>query len=374
MNHIQLIVADENLEFIEMITHFINTSDCAFRYVLKTFTQREKLTQYLLFDEVHPIVLINRSMLDTDKLPLSQVQCLILLTDFMPKATESNYPEIYKYQPLDQLFSKVMSIYQEQTGMIMHLDKRSRHTKVISVYSASGGSGKSTISLNLAKQYSSYGQKVIYISLETLCAFPALFHTDDTQQFSQMLYFLRSNSDKLQSKLTSLISSHIEFQFDYIEPIRNMKELDEITFDDVCMLINIISTTEKYDVMLFDLESSLHPRIEAALKCSDHICWIVLDDLTSFSKARTLIDNLQFLEADFAKTTQKQIHFIINKYLGNAANNFHLDFAISGHLPYIPQWKIVTTGEQLLSSAVFNQHLTVLASTLLKTPKRGEIN
>jgi MinD-like ATPase involved in chromosome partitioning or flagellar assembly len=147
---------------------------------------------------------------------------------------------------------------------------------------------------------------------------------------------------------------------DYINPIQNIKEMEEISKKDIQSLIEAITTTEEYDFILLDLESSMHDRVIGSMESSDRIFWIVQDDIQSLHKTQVMFNEYIALSETNERRRNDSI-FILNREIGPMVNRLEVEGAkIQESLPYIPQWKSVSSGEQLLSSLEFKQSVNKL--------------
>jgi cellulose biosynthesis protein BcsQ len=360
MNKLQLILVDSDKEFVSMVTDYIQTSEYALKYVIKSFTQKSSLETYLTLSKEDHILLINRNLLGID-LELNNVTCVILLSEIVPTTEHEMYQLVYKYQPLNLLFSQVMGVYLEKFSDLSFIQSgKNQKTQVISIYSASGRSGKTVVALNLAQQLVLQEKKVLLISLETISSLSVLLKLESGQQFSQILYYLRSDVSKLASKLQSLKSYHAELGIEYINPILNIREMNEISKSDIQSLIEALTTTEEYDFILIDLESSMHARVIGSMESSDRIFWIVQDDIQSLHKTQVMFTEYIALSETNERRRDASI-FILNREIGAMINRFNVEGAsIQESLPYVPQWKSVSSGEQLLSSLEFKQSVQKL--------------
>lgn len=366
MKKLQLILADPDKEYISMVVDFILSSDYSSKYVIKTFTQRTSLESYLTLSKEDHIILINRNWLDVE-LQLSNVTCVILLSEIIPTAEHVDFPLIYKYQPLNLIFTQVMGIYLEKfSDHTFSQSGNNRKTQVISVYSGSGRSGKTVVSLNLAQQLAQQEKKVLLISLETISSLAVLLNLEAGQQFSQILYYLRSDVNKLASKLHSLKSYHSGLGFEYINPIDNIKEVQEISKSDMQSLIEALTASEEYDVILIDLESSMHNRVVGSMQSSDCIFWLVEDDIQSIHKTQIMFQEYIAIHDKDDRRLHNSI-FIQNREIGPRINSFNVNgVSIQESLPYVPSWKSVSSGEQLLSSEEFKQSISKLFRFFVK--------
>ncbi|UJF35956.1 nucleotide-binding protein [Paenibacillus hexagrammi] len=275
--------------------------------------------------------------------------CWVVLSETISTTCEAGtaIPFLYRYQGLQQLLTRLLAFYGEKqrTHTSMRMNKR---TEVYSVYSSVGGSGKTVTAIHLARQLAYRGHRVFYVSLESVSSASAMLQ-GAASKFSQLLYYAKSTPELLIPRIELLKSRDPRLGFDYLTPHDQIREMQEMKGEDVRILVEALLTSEQYDYLILDLESSLHPRIVKALELSDEVFWIVLDDLPHLFKTRAFQQQIGAL---------RQVHFVLNKFTGKYMNDLaSLEDEVAGKLPYIPDWKAVYESEQVWQSALFSEQV-----------------
>ncbi|OPH47235.1 hypothetical protein BC351_12085 [Paenibacillus ferrarius] len=345
MNKIQLYVLDDDNLYAERLAAFVRSSEFAERLQVKLFSKWEYILEViehqpvegiLLFSETFYPLLLNQST-SLFKMVLSE-------TIANSKEAETKIPFLYRFQSLSQLLSRLHAFYAEKN----HYDKGigMKRTKVFSIFSSSGNSGKTMTALHLAKQLSFRGQQVFYLSLELVSA-ASQWLQGDRNRFSQILYYLKSSPDLLGPKLQLLKSHDARWRLDHLCPDDQIREMQEMSGEHIRLLLDTIIAQNEYDFIIVDLEATLHPRIVKCIESSDHIIWLLRDDVTDLFKTQILHKQLGF---------KPNIHFVLNKFTGILTNDFSvLGKELAFKLPYIPDWKTVSSPAQMWQSAVFSE-------------------
>jgi len=357
MEKIYLVIADSSSEYMEGFKRFIRASSYAERFIIKSFSHQNTLEQFLQSDQKIDILLASPHLIphQSKKHPYT----VIHLIEEQMTANQAYGKGIFKYQPLHQIISQILEIYLENKQEERFFSSNKSKTKIISVYSPVGGSGKTTVCLNLAKQLADQQQNVLYLNLETIASLEVFFPIVGSYDFSKILYYLKANSKQLQSKLEGLKKVDPVNKINYFEPVANLQEMQEMTGEDLRLLLDILLHMEIYQYVVIDLEASLQPRIKSALIHSDDILWLLFDDLQSIHKTNRVFEDFQREGKERADDLKKKVRFVMNKFLGNhPKNDFQqLPLPLTGFLPYIPQWKAVDQKESLFESDVFNREL-----------------
>ncbi|WP_189013904.1 hypothetical protein [Paenibacillus marchantiophytorum] len=344
MNKMQLYILDDDTEYADRLAAFIRCSEFADRWQVKLFSKPEfildvmesqQLDGVLLMSETYYPIMIHRNT----------SLCKMVLSETIANSSdvETKVPFLYRFQSLQQMLSRLQAFYAEMSQTCV--GALTNRTKVLSFYSSSGSSGKSITALHLAKQLSLRGERVFYLSLESISA-ASLWLNGDSGGFSQLLYYLKSTPDSLAPKLQLYKSHDARLRFDYLIANDQIREMYEMSGEHAKLLVEALIALDAYDFILIDLESSIYPRILKSLELSDYILWLVRDDLNDFFKTKALYKQLGL---------KSNVHFVMNKYTGSQMNDLQaLDKKLTCKLPYIPEWKSLSSPEQVWQSAIFS--------------------
>jgi cellulose biosynthesis protein BcsQ len=362
MGKIQLLLLDGDSHYAEKFAAFTRASEFSERLQVKVFTKMEFVEKQMESDNSPAVLLVSEELLLTPaSWPASL--CVIRLSSSLAEGeiADSAEPSLYRFQPLQQLLTRLLAYYKEQHHEKAALSKKS--TQVVSFFSAVGNSGKTMAAVHLAKELAFRGKRVFYLNLESLNSVSQLLRGTDSQHFSQILYYARTSPGLLGSKLELMKKLDPRLGFNYLSPSSQLREAQEMSSEDTKLLIEAIITINHYDYIVVDLEASLQPRIATALSMSDYILWLVLDDLNCLEKTKALKKLL---------AAQTGITYILNKYTGSIYNDFDsADIPLQGYLPYIPEWKTVHAPEQILSHPVFSEQVFEQFETIALSPSGG---
>ncbi|BFT71651.1 hypothetical protein [Paenibacillus sp. P36] len=355
MKKFQLYVLDDDEEYAQRLASYIRASEFGERMQVKLFSKAELVLEVLEAKQAVGVLLVSetyyRLLLDRrtnlHKMILSET-----ITNSLD--AETKVPFLYRFQSLHHLLTRLQAFYAEKLN-----EERSSYgtnkTSVISVYSSSGNSGKTLTAIHLAKQLSFRGERVFYLSLESVSS-TSLWLKGETGRFSQLIYYLKSSPELLGPKLQLLKSVDPQLRIDYLSPNDQIREMQEISGEQIRILIDALILLNEYEYIIIDLEASVHPRIVKGLEVSDHIIWLVRDDLNDVYKTKVLYKQMGAMH---------NVHFVMNKYTGMQTNDFsELGRDIAFNLPYIPEWKSIRSPEQMWASSLFSEQAYEMAATL----------
>jgi cellulose biosynthesis protein BcsQ len=366
MSKLQLYVLDDDMAYAERLAIFIRATECAERVQVKLFSQVELLLQVLEDPNIRGVLLLSEAYY-----PVLQHHRTSLYKMFLSEnitnsiATETVLPFLFRFQPLHQLLTRIQALYTEGIPCDPRPSDANR-TRVLSVYSSSGNSGKSITAVHMAKQLAFRGKSVLYLSLETVSA-ASQWLQGESGRLSQLLYYLKVSPESIGPKLELLKSHDATRRFDYLTPYEQMREMQEMSGDHVKQLIAAIVDLSVYDTLIVDLEASVHPRIIKSLELSDDIIWLVRDDWNDAFKTHSLYKQM---------SAYPHVHFVLTSYRGSQSNSFEfLGKNMTFKLPYIPEWKVMRSSEQVWQSDIFSEQvygmLKAVFNENVESPKEG---
>lgn len=365
MKKINLVIASNNLEYLEYLLSFLRESEYADSFIIKTFSKRETLIEFLQINNQFELLLVEPQLLPQNIVLANTI--IIQLLDNPQTNTETTYHSVYKYQPLNLLFSQITAIYSDTNGQVLNNIDQNRDKRVISVYSTTGGVGKTTIAINVAREAAFRGNKVFYLNLEWISSNPSFFATSNSFDFSKVIYYLKSNRGQLNSKLSGLKRYDPTIKVEYFDSVLNPNELLDLTVEDIQILIDTLFEVGGYELIVIDLDATLNDYVIGAFNCSNNIIWALLDNPIYIDKTEQLLNQLKLFFKNQYPAYEHKILFIHNRYLGNISNDFNglkISIDSSLNLPYVPEWKFIDNIVQLYGNEQFNQQIQKLYATL----------
>ncbi|MFD2046165.1 AAA family ATPase [Ornithinibacillus salinisoli] len=373
MKKIRIVIADTNKEYLESLGAYMRTSSNSNQFIVTYFSNNEALQGYMDQGEIVDILLISPEM-KLQELQNLEDMFVILLEDDVLASSGQSRPSVYRYQRLDQLVANILGLYYENNEEAGKLLDRTNQTTIISVYSPNGGTGKTTVAVNLCKQLALHESKVFYLNFETFNSTKLFLANEEGNPSLQIYYYVKTASNQLLSKI-ELLKKHDPYAMvDYFDIEINAEEMLELTKLDVKNLINGLLETGVYDYIVIDLDSTLHVRNRTAMNESDMIFWIVANDNVGILKTRSLLDEEEKLFGR-ENVIKDKMSMILNKFSGNLIGDFNeMDLTIDGYLPFIHSWMEQQSKTDLLGNDAFNQEVQSIIRRLIVTEREGMNN
>lgn len=360
----RIAILDNDLAYTNMLLNYVRTSEYRTKMIVKIFTEPGMLEEPDSFDLI---------LAGSDLLP-EQIPSAIPVAGLVDEPVPADNAElkIYRFQPLNQLFSQLTAIMMERPNPWRLTGGEEAEPSLISVYSAVGGGGKTALAVHLAATLAFQGSKVFYLSLETVRSIPYFPRQPEKRSFERMLYYLQAESPYIQSKLEQYKSIDPVSKVEYLDPCERMEEMEGMTEQDTQRLLWLLKQSD-YDYVIIDGDSAMHTRAMASLMASDRILWLIEDELNHLTKTKQVYERFR-LEAGKSVTEGKlpEVSFILNKYTGSLVNDIGgFGFPLFGHLPYVPDWSSLHSASQLFADNSYRVQL-MRWLTKLAPEARGE--
>lgn len=362
MSRLSLIFADSDLAYIKSVSNFIRTSDFIGQLAVKYFNNETDLNTYLQEHSKTNLLLTTPDLIPSDT---SNIDTIIVLSETQTDQYRS-YPSLLKYQPLTMLFNNALAEFYEQNKVEKLEPVSSGSTKVISVYSPIGGSGKTTLAVNLSRCIAKEGQRVFYFNLELLSSLPLFFLTEGIEDSSEVFYFSKAKSEQLNTKIASFVRQDSN-NVDYFNIQTRPEEIIDTDEKDIENILSALVNRGIYDFIIIDLDASLSERTLACLKKSHVTLWPLVPDVQSFHKSKVALEGYKRILQD--DDLEYKVEFVLNKYLGESnvpKELLNYELNIPFHLPYVSEWKAVGNGNVLTSHGFYNDQMKRLYKKLLE--------
>ncbi|RED54752.1 AAA family ATPase [Cohnella lupini] len=258
-----------------------------------------------------------------------------------------HWQEVVRYQPLPAILSGLRVAMTPVT-----VSSSSGKGQIVTVFSASGGLGKTTVAINLIRQAGERGLRTFYLNMEALNATSLLFGRGEPDSLSRLLYAMQAHPDQWKTLLGQLCRHQPQLRTDYLDAPDHPGERLALTSEVLEALLERIRETERYDLIVIDPDSGAGEWHRRLLQMSDKVVWVTADDAQTLSKTGKLLHYWK----ETTGNAMNQVSFVLNKGNGGAMmNQWNLPSgAPAATLPYIPQWKAIEHPGKLLNAPAFS--------------------
>lgn len=370
MNKYQLGVAVKDPEYLKRLADYIRDSKLGEQWQVVAFTQAEACKRYVQQGYKMDILAAQPELLAEMKAELPKLPVIALVLKLGESQEEH---ELHQYQPLPQLLQRLSEIHARAAvhagARKLAVDEEmAAGVRVISVYSASGGTGKTALALHLAHAAGTHRRRTFYLNLERWNSSAAWLGTlqngngDPTgattkeEGLSELLYSLKAQPEQAVKWLMEHRKQDTQLKGDYLAVCTNLEDRLTLCEDDALGLVDAISRSGQYDVIIVDLDSDLEGMHLAVFEKSDQVLW-VLNDNESVRNKQKMAQRYgeQKWNGRFKRLSQKFI--VVNNQAARIAQTAQrgekdtMNDAIF-QLPEIPEWRGAGS-VKLLSSPIY---------------------
>jgi hypothetical protein len=348
---LDIAVLDSNREYIERLSDTVRRTEGLDSYFFRFFSSKETLTTYVRAGAPSPILLLDASI----RLEPEILDCfaIVLLLSEHPEISEEHagmYPALFKYQPVTTLISFIDRHNRDRTAERTH---GNRKTNIWTIFSTTGGSGKTAFALHLAKELAHRNRRTFYWPADWSTGVGSVFPTGSAEGWANTFYYVKSRPAVLPSNWMEPIERDPFTRIYYKNSTMSWRDWQELESSELNDWMKLMRETNEFDEIVCDAGSTLDAKTCTILQKSDHIIWPLLDDSQSLSKARYASEELESWGIG-----SKQITYILNQCLGAVSDEVReFPLPIEQQFPYITDWRTVRNPGQWFQSNMFGDQM-----------------
>ncbi|MGB7605726.1 MAG: AAA family ATPase [Lutisporaceae bacterium] len=370
MSTISIVIVDENQIYTKALSEYLQ-DEYGQAFEISCFTGIKSLEEYLVNKHNTDIMLIDKHLYN-DSLKIFKVKTTLILTDDSQESELNGELTLYKFQLGDKLAKCILQNYDSLESKQFSIHTKSTEAKLITVYSPTGGSGKSTIAYNISRQYAIQGKKTLLISMESYTALPIFKSESKNRGLSYLMYLIKNKANNLQVKLDAIKVQDTNTNIHYIPRDNNSLEYKDICIEDIAVLQKFLKSQSGYDAVIFDMDSSVCENTLSMFKYCDVILCVVASDIVSREKHESFEKQLELFNNLLNVNLNDKIIIVNNKATSQHSDNKR-DFSSSINIANIPYLKESTFSENgyYPELAHFKQLYDIIESFL--TDKRTQV-
>lgn len=310
MGRLSLVIADLDRDYLSKLEKFLMVNYPQ-RFDIYSFSSHGKLSEFLNNPEKRDILLIN-SILFKRELNLKNAESVILLKgdglDTVPEGMDS----VKKYQHAEMLVSDILRLHSAKSSKSVALQGHNT-TRTACILSPAGGTGKSSIAAGCSILCARKGLKTFYLNLEDIPSTNAFFQGESPQSFSNVIYHLKGKGGNLGLKLEGAKCCDSETGVFFYKPPQNALEMEELTAEEVSLLLTEMKSNGLYDVVLVDMPAGLHQRNISVIRSSDVILMMLTANISADVKMNAMLKGLEVLEHKLGERVTEKLVTVYNK-------------------------------------------------------------
>lgn len=303
MAKLNVAILDNDKLFMSSVADYLQKKDIS----VSSFSNQEKFLEWLEeYTGSFDVLLVSQDWAEHEY--GSKIRLKIIMAS--DEDYESDTPAIFKFQPGERLLENIYRIMSH--GKKKSADKSK--TKMLGVFSASGGAGKSVIAAAICRAAADKGLNVFYLGMEDMPSSGLFFHGQGKRNMSYVFYNIKNKATNMSYRIeqTRCIDEHSKVHF--ICPPESAQEFFELSPDELQTLFGEFKATG-YDLIVVDLPAGLNSITRAASEICDKMLYVIEDSVLGWHKYEVLVRETNLLKLSGFVTDR--IIAVINKLKSN---------------------------------------------------------
>lgn len=284
MKRARIVIADEDAEYSAHLGERF-AEELYEKIILEIITDRDCFESVFAYPQKIDILLVSEKLY-SDGLLKHRISAGFILAESRERMQEGLFKPVYKYSNIRDIFSAVRPGTEDaENGP----DAGRRLSKILMVTSASGGAGKTTVSMGIAAAAAGRGKRVLYINSDFLQHFQT--RLTDRSPVSDAVFYLSAvnEPEKTYSGIRRFIRTEL---FDYVPPLRGALlslGLKRSFFGD---LADQAAASGDYDLIVVDADSAFDADNLHMMESADNVLVLLTQSAEDVSAVNRMISNL----------------------------------------------------------------------------------
>ncbi len=316
MVRVNIVATDIDTLYLKKFSNYI--IDKRDNISVHSFTSDKKLIAYLSNNSNKADVIVISEEFENDYFRNLSTLTVVLCEDVLCHENRNNLYRINKYQKMDKIIDEILKELSIRNQLKNSPIVNAVNTKIVSLYSPTGGSGKTVISVALSALCANMGMKVLYLNFEKISSAPSFLDIKDSSSLSDVFLALRTKNVNVGLKIENCKQQDEQSKIYYLNPVRNFTEFNKITTIEAERLINEIKLMSEFDIVFIDMTSDFSEVAISILRASNTIIVPFVHDAISLCKIKTFLNELSTNDS-FASIYEK-LYLVANKSNFNTNN------------------------------------------------------
>lgn len=199
---------------------------------------------------------------------------------------------IFKYTSIKEIFNEITG----KSSDILKIQKdETQETKVILVYSASGGTGKTTIAVGVGASLTKNYKKVLYINAARLQAFQHMLQNHSPITAGEVYSKLSDGSENIYAEIRHVIRNEL---FSYLPPFKAALMSLGLDYSIYKKIILSAKKSREYDFIIVDADVTFDEEKAELLNLADKIVIVTNQTVASVMSTNLLVRNINGISSE----------------------------------------------------------------------------
>lgn len=228
---------------------------------------------------------------------------------------------IFKYTSIKVIFNQIVG---KSTG-VLQTSEVQKDCKIVLVYSASGGVGKTTLSLGMSHCLTRSYKRVLYINAARLQYFQEMLENQSAITASEVYSKLASANEHIYSEIEHVIRREV---FNYLPPFKAPLMSLGLPYSIYENIVQSAKASKEYDYIIIDADATFDEEKANLFSIADKVVIVTKQNRSSVYATNVLVGNVDgvdsekylFICNDFDKEEENalispEVRFTVNDYI-----------------------------------------------------------
>lgn len=289
----RIIIADTDFDYIiplqlKFVEEFFEKID------LEIITDRAFFEQKFSVSQRADILVISEELYDRT-IQRHNVSHIYLLTERYEEESTAdlNVDRIFKYTSIKEIFNEIIS----KSGSALKLDQQKKQeTQVVLVYSASGGTGKTTVAMGISASLTKNYKKVLYINAARLQTFQNMLENETPVTAVDVYAKLRSdNLEKIYEDIKHVLRKEL---FSYLPPFKTALMSLGLQYSVFGKIVKSAKRSGDFDFIVVDADVTFDEEKAELINMADRVVIVTNQSTAAVSATNILASNINGMNTD----------------------------------------------------------------------------
>lgn len=203
-----------------------------------------------------------------------------------------NINRIFKYTSIKEIFNEITG---KSADVFKFNKKVAQETQIVLVYSASGGTGKTTVAMGVSASLTKNYKRVLYINAARLQVFQHILDNSSAITTSDVYAKLATPTEGIYHEIKHVIRKEI---FSYLPPFKAALMSLGLQYSVFEKLIISAKKSGDYDYIVVDADTTFDEDKAELLNLADKVLIVTEQNLAAVLGTNTLVSNVNGMSGD----------------------------------------------------------------------------
>lgn len=291
MSRARVIVADTDINYIiplqlKFAEEFFDAID------LEIISDRSYFEELFASPQKADILVVSEELYDTS-LQRHNISNIFLMTEQYEEnqTAELNVNRIFKYTSIKEIFNEIIG----KSASELKIQKENQKPKIVLVYSACGGTGKTTVAMGISASLTKNYKRVLYINAARLQVFQHMLENPSAITAADVYTKLSTSTDSIYENIKHVIRKEL---FSYLPPFKAALMSLGLPYSVFERIIISAKKSREYDFIVVDADITFDEDKAALLGLADKVIIVTEQSLMSVTSTNRLVSNINNSETD----------------------------------------------------------------------------